>query len=89
MGYLTCDAQQGRDADNKFTALNYVVSDEPIFSSAGEPSRPEPVRQRRIGNKSKEIKTDLNNSLPNPLAPTASSEPPASELVYTPMGKEP
>ena len=86
-GYLTCDAQQGRDADNRFTALNYVVSDKSIFSSTGEPPRPEPAPQRRIGNKNKDIKTDLNKSLPYPLVPTTSSDPAASESIYTPMGR--
>ena len=86
-GYLTCDAEQGRDADNRFTALNYVVSDEPIFLETDEPLQPEPVRKKSTGNKREEIKTDLNNSLPYPLVSLTRSTLPGSGCTYTPMGQ--
>src|SRR3984893_15906128 len=47
-GYIVCDATQGRDDLNRFTALNYIVRDIPTNPNPGdpEPQRPAPLPQR-------------------------------------------
>lgn len=67
-GYLVCDPRQGRDGNNRFTTLNYVVSDVARSAMEPQPPRPKPLREKDSGNKKEEIKTDLNNSLLNPLS---------------------
>lgn len=69
-GYVDWDANQSRDELNRFNSLNYVVRDIPTSSSPEVPGRqrPEPMCRGSSGNNKDQIKTDLNNTLPKPLA---------------------
>jgi hypothetical protein len=62
-GYVVRDQVQGRDEHNRFTTLNYVVTDIPTekISDAPPAVRPEPQRRRSNGNNKEEIKTDSTN----------------------------
>jgi hypothetical protein len=71
-GYAIRDEQQGRDEYNRFTTLNYVVSDvsNRDVSDAPSPRLREPKREKRNGTNKERINKDLTNpfskSLPSP-----------------------
>ena len=68
-GYLERDEEQGRDDQNRFTTLNYVVSDIPELTAADAPTplRSEPPHKRDTGNNKEEIKTESTKPFPKPL----------------------
>jgi hypothetical protein len=88
-GYIVCDATQGRDDLNRFTALNYIVRDIPANSTPGdlEPQRPAPLPRRSNGNNKDEIKKDLNNTLPKSLSPEIKAEGRAFRVIYSEFGQ--
>jgi hypothetical protein len=87
-GYIECDVAQGRDAQNKFTTLNYVVRDIPLVSVNQKPQRTAPLHKRSDGNnKKEEIKTDLNKSLPKPLSVGLEPSGLSQQEVYTRAGE--
>ena len=68
-GYLERDEEQGRDDQNRFTTLNYVVRDIPELTAADVPTplRSEPPHKRDTGNNKEEIKTKSTKPFPKPL----------------------
>src|SRR6266404_2879402 len=68
-GYLERDEEQGRDDQNRFTTLNYVVRDIPELTAADVPTplRSEPPHKRDTGNNKEEIKTESTKPFPKPL----------------------
>src|SRR5262245_35343058 len=57
-GYAGRDEMQGRDERNRFTTLNYVVSDipDPRCPDVPFPTRTQPKRKRSSGNNKERIK---------------------------------
>jgi hypothetical protein len=87
-GYAVRDEVQGRDEHNRFTTLNYVVSDIPSRVMAEVPAavRLEPRRKRNTGNNIERIKTDLTNSVSKPRFSAEGREQQAPQRKYTEIG---
>jgi hypothetical protein len=88
-GYVTRDESQGRDEHNRFTTLNYIVSDitnraMPVVSS---PGRVEPPREKSNGNKKEEINTDFTKPFPKPLSTKQAEPEKACQDKYSEMGE--
>lgn len=89
VGYVFRDEKQGRDNQNRFTTLNYVVRNVPEQpgSDAPAPQAQKPQRARNTGNNKEDIKTNFNN--------TSSKSPPmerveskgAQQVVYFDFGQ--
>jgi hypothetical protein len=88
-GYVTRDESQMRDEFNRFTTLNYVVSDVPDSraSDAPFPARPEPKRARDSGNNKKTIKTDSNNPFSKSLPAAHGKGEAARQMTYSDLGQ--
>jgi hypothetical protein len=87
-GYAVRDEMQGRDEHNRFTTLNYVVSD---ISSRAMPEVPlavrsEPQRKKNSGNNKERIKTDFTNSFPKSRSGAEGRERQAPQRKYTEIG---
>src|SRR5258705_9259654 len=69
VGYLERDDEQGRDDQNRFTTLNYVVRDIPELTAADVPTplRSEPPHKRTPVIIKKRSKLNLQNPSPNPF----------------------
>jgi hypothetical protein len=66
---LERDEEQGRDDQNRFTTLNYLVRYIPELTAADVPTplRSEPPHKRDSGNNKEEIKTESTKPFPKPL----------------------
>src|SRR5438105_4715174 len=87
VGYVVRDEQQGRDEFNRFTTLNYVVSDIPVRSDAHLPMRAAPPRMRSSGNNKERIKTDLTNPFPKSPPAASSHARRRAQDQYTEIGR--
>jgi hypothetical protein len=88
-GYVTRDDEQGRDEQNRFTTLNYVVSDIPSNAVPDAPSavRRAPKREKDTGNNKKDIKTDFTNPF-SKSPPNGQAEPAkAWQDEYSQLGR--
>jgi hypothetical protein len=89
-GYATRDESQGRDEHNRFTTLNYVVSDisNCVPSDVPSPMCTAPPRKRSTGNNNKEkIKTDFTNTFPKSLPVTQGGSEQAQQRQYSEVGR--
>jgi len=88
-GYLDRDSKQGRDENNRFTLLNYVVRDisQRPFDEVEEPQRRQPSRKRSSGNNREGVNKDLNksSSISPPRSGTHSGE--AKQAKYSDLGE--
>ena len=88
-GYLERDEEQGRDDQNRFTTLNYVVRDIPELTAADVPTplRSEPPHKRDTGNNKEEIKTESTKPFPKPLPTEQGDTQLARQWVYSEFGE--
>jgi hypothetical protein len=88
-GYVVRDEIQGRDEQNRFTTLNYVVSDIPSHVSSGVPSPTlaEPERRRSIGNNKEITKTNITNLIPKRVPTTPGQPKLAQQRKYSAIGQ--
>jgi hypothetical protein len=88
-GYLDRDSKQGRDENNKFTLLNYVVRDVSRcpYEQVETPLRRQPYRKRSNGNNIEEVKTDLNKSYSKALSTVADKRDRAGQVKYSDVGE--
>jgi len=88
-GYVTRDEAQGRDEYNRFTTLNYVVSDiaNRAMADVHSPQRTQPQRKKSSGNNIEIIKTDLTNPFPKSLPAVAGESKQAQRRQYSAMGQ--
>jgi hypothetical protein len=88
-GYVIRDEFQGRDEHNRFTTLNYVVSDitDRVIPDVSSPARAKPPRKRSTGNKKEEINTDSTKPFPKPLSTTQAEPKTAYQDKYSEMGE--
>ena len=87
-GYAVRDELQGRDEHNRFTTLNYVVSDISNRTMAEVPAavRSEPRRKKNSGSNKERIKTDPTNSFTKSWSDAKGREQQASQRKYTEIG---
>jgi hypothetical protein len=87
-GYAVRDELQGRDEHNRFTTLNYVVSDISNRTMAEVPAavRSEPRRKKNSGSNKERIKTDPTNSFTKSFSDGKGREQQASQRRYTDIG---
>jgi hypothetical protein len=88
-GYVTRDESQGRDSHNRFTTLNYVVSDitDRAMPDVSSPARIKPPRERNNGNNKEEINTDSTKPFPKPLSIKQADPDEACRDKYSELGK--
>ena len=88
-GYVTRDEAQGRDEYNRFTTLNYVVSDiaSRPMADVHSPRRTKPQRKRSSGNNKEVIKTDLTNPFSKSLPTLEQESKQAQQWQYSAMGQ--
>jgi hypothetical protein len=88
-GYVTRDEFQGRDENNRFATLNYVVSDVSSCapSDVHSPMRARPLHKRSTGNNKEEINTDSTKPFPKPLSTQQAEAPKARQDKYSEMGE--
>jgi hypothetical protein len=89
-GYVIRDEVQGRDEYNRFTTLNYVVSDiaDRAMPDVPSPPRAKPQRKRSSGNNKENIKTDLTNPFPKSLPTVDGESKQAQQRRYSPIGQQ-
>jgi hypothetical protein len=89
-GYVIRDELQGRDERNRFTTLNYIVSDIPsrAISDVPSPARVKPQRRRSTGNNKKGINTDLTNTFPKSLPVAQGESKQARQRQYSAIGQQ-
>lgn len=88
-GYVTRDECQARDEFNRFTTLNYVVSDISAVaaSDAPCPRRSSPKRKRSSGNNNEGIKTDSTNTLSQSLPSERAAGKAVRQVTYSDFGQ--
>jgi hypothetical protein len=88
-GYAVRDRVQGRDEHNRFTTLNYVVTDIPTEKISDVPSavRPEPQRRGSNGNNKEEIKTDSTNPFSKSLPTEQGQTNGARQVIASDSGQ--
>ncbi|WP_156928106.1 hypothetical protein [Bradyrhizobium sp. Tv2a-2] len=89
-GYAARDEVQGRDERNRFTTLNYIVSDVSSCDASDVrlPRRAEPKRKTRSGNKKERINTDFTNPFPRSPPGVRERSDQASQRQYTDIGNQ-
>jgi hypothetical protein len=88
-GYVIRDEFQGRDEHNRFTTLNYVVSDitNRVTPDVPSPTHAKPPRKRSSGNNKERIKTDLTNPFPKSLPVEQGRSEQAQQRQFTEFGE--
>jgi hypothetical protein len=88
-GYAVRDEMQGRDERNRFTTLNYVVSDTavPIIPDDRSPMRARPGRKMSSGNNKEEIKTDFNKPISKSLSVDRTEAKGSHQVIYSDFGQ--